>query len=173
MSSVDFQGFNLSKNNTYIYLGDKNTVSEWLILGAVLLPEAQIRKIREFKPRKPLSYSEYWANYRLHRLWLYALLPSNLWNALHQKKKRYITLEKGLKAQTAAWQWPIVSSELTEDPAAWEGASSSGRQCLVRHQCPFQLSTAFAWLHLRLRLEQARFLCSASYVFIKATSESS
>lgn len=95
MSSVDFQGFNLSKNNTYIYLGDKNTVSEWLILGAVLLPEAQICKIREFKPRKPLSYSEYWANYRLHRLWLYALLPSNLWNALHKKKEEVCNAGKG------------------------------------------------------------------------------
>lgn len=57
---MDFQGLISLEDTTYIYLEIKIlTVSEWLILGAVLLLEAQICTIREFKRRKPLSNSEY------------------------------------------------------------------------------------------------------------------
>lgn len=87
---------------------------------------------------------------------------------------RYVNAGKGPESSDSSMA--VTYSILGADRRPLQlgsGASSSGSQCLVRHQCPFQLSTAFAWLHLRLKLELARFLCSASYVFIKATFESS
>lgn len=92
VSSVDFQGFIPSEGNTYIHMEIRIhylNVSEWLILGAVLLLEAQICQVREFKPRSPLSCWQYCVNCRLHRLWLYSLLPSNLRNALQQQTEVY------------------------------------------------------------------------------------
>lgn len=131
-------------------------MSEWLILGAVLLSEVQICKIREFKPRKLLSYWEYWAYYRLHRLWFYSLLPPNLWNTLHQEHEVYNS-GKGPESSVA-----VTCSTLGAErrPLQLGSGASSGSQCSIGHQHPFQLSTAFAWLCLQLRLELVRFRCT-------------
>lgn len=173
MSSVDFEDFVPSEDNRYIYLETKVlAVSEWLILGAVLLSGAQICKISGFRGLKSLCYWEYWANYRLHRLWLYSLRPSNLWNTLHQKNEVY-NAGKGPESlqNSMAVTCSILGAE--RRPLQLGSGASPGSQCSVRHQRPFQLSTAFAWLHLQLRLELARFRCSASYMFVKATFKSS
>ena len=65
----------------------------------------------------------------------------------------------------------VTCNILGAERRPWQlgSGASSGTQSSARHRRPFQLSTTFACLHLGLRLELVCFLCSAFYMFVKAT----